>query len=724
MRHRRQDSFKQRLARLLRRGRREKAIELVRDTLAKEPTHASALNEWHRLQAGQPFTYEEVEQKKKQGHLQYLETILTNFSQNPAQLAVLNRSVLKKRLSQLRTALKKVGGIEGLEPATSEQYRLYLNALTKEIKRRRRTIRGKSLLGLSLIAGLGLVGACSMALIHRAHEAADALEQVWQNHELQPDYADSALRTYDTGFNRMLDRRVGNIAERISFRIQNQSARIKQAIAVLSEIQRGNGKLAELSIAERVEIQDTCRIQSKESLPLIALWNTLYLREKEQMERLKSVHIADLLAPLPPMQALSGLPQQDLPILEKRLDALQLKKQRFKELSSLYKLDKKDIIYFTKEHKHISSIKKELEQFRTCLQTLSAAHDYQGYRDLLRKGPDLQQYIAGQHLLSATEALPSKQDFQRAMQMAAAQDIPEDFIPAAIRTLVYEGSSISEKCPATREQLQTMENIFALSGAPVALYQIINKDNEVCYSESQPQIKDKHLVFQRSVYDPLRPTGDISTISWKNPHEIWIKIIDLRPLWKACGFDKPQQFFNTAHFPSLLSIILNTEAPHCPALARAYLYHKISELMRQHSPQALAGFGYTPTMKQHIEEFEQLRKQCNIPLLGMCWLRQTPDYIAAEHAFTRWFRKHKGFSYEKEIKKHAGERLLLHAQFCGYVNEYGKPVFRESHAAGTKVWYADKGQVHSFCLGDDMPQLPGLSPLFIAKKVTPQQYQP
>lgn len=724
MRRRKQDPFKQNIISLLRQGRRTDAIAMVRDTLEKTPNHAAANQEWKRLQQGLPFSFEETLQRQSEKIRRQLEAILTDFARNPAQIAGLSVGVIKKKLKHVQSVVDQVGGADALQGTLAEQYQMYVAALTKERGRRKKNRRGKSLLWVGVLAGMGLLGLSGMAVVHRANVAADKLEDAWRHREKQPDVATAALHTYDTGFNRMLNRRVGHAADRIAHRVKNQYARLARAHALLNDIYNGKGKLAELSIEQRVEILQLCRLQSKQSAPVIKLWNILYLREKDRMESLQSSQIAELLEPLPPMPALSGIPKDDLPIIDQRMQELKQKLKRFTELNALYKLEKENVKSFSQELERLKLAKSELKKLHSCLHTLSAAQSYATYREMLEKRPATQHYPVAPSLQISVKDLPAQQDFLLDMQQQAAPGVPPELIPAVIRTLVYGGSTISDDCPANREQLQTMENIFALSGASVVLYQLINEEGEVCYAEEPPEIKEKEVIFRRSVYDPLRDTGDIRPVTWKDPSKVWIKPVDVRALWKACGFDAPQDFFNHARFPAILSSILNTEDRNCPVLARAYLYQKISELMRQQVPPAMIGIGFAPTMEKHLDDFEQLRKKLHVNLTGMCWVRHTPRLAAAEIAFTRWFREHRGAEYEKEIEDLVSEKLLLKAEYCGYVNEYGKPIYSEKPEKGATVSYADKKEIRRYQAGEEPAQLPPLSPLFVAKRVYKQQYQP
>lgn len=298
------------------------------------------------------------------------------------------------------------------------------------------------------------------------------------------------------------------------------------------------------------------------------------------------------------------------------------------------------------------------------------------------------------------------------------QNVKPGLLVAARKSLLEGKPSFSADFPASREQLHHLNELLANSALSVLLYEHIDTaTNERALSEVMPEIRYGRACFPRSMYDPEREEHNKKAVEWHNPHAVVSRVIDPRPLHKQLGLGNRTGFYTTVNLPGMLTDIFRIQGSGIPALARAYVLHYIIRANNAWQDNMLTGMRYAPKTRQALQEFEKLRKSCDIRLDGNCWLQYSAKHAAAERKFAKWFAQHRNLNFQEELKKNMGALMKVTPRFCGYINEKGEAKLFETAKEGQLIWYdSETGGMTATAWGDELNKPLRLSPIFTMEK--------
>lgn len=705
-RRRRPDPILQKVRQLARSGKRAAAGELLEATLRQNPNHLKVREEYSRYLTNEPFTFEVKDYEELQG-------IISEFLTSPQMLVSMRSSSLKrlqKRVHYLQRAQEHM--LNAMEKKTLSQLR---TNSARELKRRRKPLGKIAIITGSILAVLGLIAGISFFLVKRAESAAEILDAASKNGVTRV-AAQNLLSIHDTGLNRTLNRRVRAEAENLRAYLRAQQQRARELDAVLTVIEKGEQSVVGQGVRRRAEIERKLKALGKDAMPLQARWAILCNREKDALNQQRISLSEELMAPLPPGQSLKNDIQVDSDILHRRQKTLQQRINIFEDAGVALNLSKDLIEPALQEYEANEKMLAEISQLRNLLQLLPAAHDYATFCERLGSWePRL--YPAAQNMLQISKKLPEEKDLKGLMQ-EHGQDVKPGLLLAARKSLLEGAPSFSEQFPATREQLAILEELLENAALKTRLYEHIDTAvNERALSEEMPVERMGRACFPRSALDPARDASERKRVEWHNPGAVVSRVIDPRPLCNKLGLNNRTGFYATANLPELLTDIFRIDSKEVPALARAYVFHHLVLAINKAAEPMLNGLRYAPRMQKAIARFEKLRESCGVKLDGDCWLHHSHKHVIAESRFTNWFNENRKLNFQKELKENLGKLMRVAPRFCGYINEYGRPVLFETVKNGQLFWYMkEDGAIASATMGDELRNPHKLSPVFTRER--------
>lgn len=707
MRRRRTDPLLHKLRQLSSNGRRAEALQLLQETLRQNPNHSRAREELTRHLTGRPYTFEEKASDE-------LQEILASYRTTPGMLGETAPRALKrlsKRLHYLQRELQHL-----LSEADTKSLRQLNQGIMRELNRQRNSrTRPYGIAGACLILLMGVAG-CYYYLNTRAEQAAAVLHQACDCETTSIDSARQLLAVHDTGLNRTLCRNVSSGAERLRAHIKAAYNRSKELDSILCTIEIGKESVVSLGVRRRAEIERMLKLPCHHAKELQQRWAALCQAEQAALNQQRMELVRELLAPVPDREALSGEVEADLRTVEARCKFLQQRILLYEDAGETLGITTDDIKPLLDEHKAMTSLKQEIKALQRLLFLLPSAHDYATYRALLAEMKP-RHYAAAIELLEVLQQIP-EEDTVRGMMQEHGQNLRPGLLQASRKSLLENGATFSHEFPATREQLLLLEELISNTALRTRIYELTDTaENKQAYAEKLPELRAGRACIVRSALDPMRTMQENQTEEWHNPHAIVSREIDPRPLYFELGLDKRSLFFTTANLPSLLTRVFHIEGAHIPALARAYVFHHLSQANAAAAEPILSGLRFAPAMRQIIEEFDALRAEVGIELNGSCWLYSSPLHTTAERKFAHWFHKHRKCDFVDELKRNLGALIRVAPRFCGYINERGEPVLFEETEPGKLIWYmgADAAMTTSRW-GEPLLHPIRLSPVFTVER--------
>lgn len=706
MGRRRPDPVLQKVRQLVRKGKRAEAVELLEETLRQNPNHAKARKEYNLHLTNQPFTFEVKEYEE-------LQKIISDFLTSPQALGSMKARALRNLRNRTHYLLQaQAHMLTVIEKKTVQQLRTNIN---RELQRRRKPAGKVIIILASVVLCLILITGIILFLVKRAESAARTLNQAAEQHCSRA-VGLNLLNIHDTGLNRTLDRSVGVAADKLRYHLKATERRIREVDAILYSIEKGEQSVVSQGVHKRAHVGRILKALGADAPPFQLRWNRLLQREKDALQRERISLVEDLMAPLTPPDALTGSPDDDIPILTRRNNLLQQRIDIFQDAEKAFDLPEELIEREVKELAEVKLILKEVVSLRNMLRLLPEAADYETYHQRLASIKTAH-YAMSREVQKVCRLLPDLKKI-RALMQGHGQKVNPELMQAARTSLLDGGPTFSTAFPATKEQLHLLNELLTNSALKTRLYALTDTAaNLHAYSETLPEFRHGKACFLRSALDPERDVFDKKAVEWHNPRAVVQRTLDPRPLHRQLGLHNRTGFHATVNLPKMLTATLQIRGEHIPALARAYVFHYLIRTNDLASEPYLKGLQYAPEMRQTIESFEKLRRECRVRLDGDCWLRRSPEHAAAERRFEKWFNKHHDVDFTKELKRHFGGLMRIAPKFCGYVNEQRKIVLLREYEPGKLFWYlSQNGSMTTSTTGSSLQNPARFSPVFTTEK--------
>lgn len=704
MARRKTDPVMQKLRRLARAGRRREAVEVLEQALRDNPSHAKVREELTRYVTGKPFSFEETDFSE-------LKEILTDFLRQPQRLCSYRKKGLKRLRHRVNYLEQTLGHMLSVtDKKTIQQLRA---AIDRERQRRSKPLgRIGTITAICLGVAL-LVSGGGFYLWKNAEKAADALSSARDNY--QKSTAENLLKVHDTGLNRTLNRRVGEEADRLRSLIKASTQRMNEVDSILKRIENGSESVVGQGVRRRAQIERRLQELGPDAIDLQTRWAELCRKEKKELNQQRLSLAEELMLPLPEWEALQGIPRLDKETLEKRQKKLQQRLNIYEDTAEALKLPEDIILPVKQEMETNKKLLSEIRAFVNLLELLPSAHDFDSYRKFLLQFKS-DSYQPARDMLAVLQHFPTVTDIQSMMQ-EHGQNLPAGLLLAARKSLVEGGPSFSRDFPATRRQLHILNELLTNSALATRVYELTNTVEGLhAYSEALPELRYGRACFNRSGLDPERDVSSRKYEEWQNPQAVVSRTLDPRSLYKLLGLDNKSGFATTVNLPLAITKLMQHEHPEVPALAKAYIFYHLLLINESSSHQVLSGLRYAPTMREAVESFEVLRRECNVRLDGNCWLYYSPEYTAAEIRYARWFKKNKKVNFAGELRKNLNSLFNVSPRFCGYIDENAEAVLFEKIKADKSIWYLSNGALITTPYGSRLEKPDRLSPVFIMEK--------
>ncbi|MGN0865358.1 MAG: hypothetical protein ACI4P8_04360 [Akkermansia sp.] len=357
---------------------------------------------------------------------------------------------------------------------------------------------------------------------------------------------------------------------------------------------------------------------------------------------------------------------------------------------------------------------EEIAVFTRLQQQLGRRMSYADYRELLRS-PALQLYQPAQQLLEALSSLPEAAELEKMLHGELLHLSPEK-LSRWYGVLAGEAPTFGSASPATAEQVAQLRELESNRALAACLYHIQMPDGSAYVSEEPPSFANGELRLRRSPFDPLLPLGQASEVRRGDPQLARVELCRTEPLWQLLGLPEHPPA-TESRLAQLLTAVVNTPAPSCPALARAYVFHHLLCLTETPDTAAEALRLLCPSLRADAASFRRVQRDAAFPLTGDCWLQpRTAAYQHAEAVWKAWFLERRDRDYAGELREKMEQTRALHAQCCGCADVQGEPVLNRQLDPERRVWYVDMGRFRAASAQRLPKRLPPLSPLVILSR--------
>ncbi len=712
MARRRTDSFSRRLHSLAHSAQWDELRALLRERLEQQPDDEEARSELNRLEHGLPLrVLESALERQRRLAKEMREELAAELAlhrNNPALPAEWDAPLLRKRIRRISSIRTVLGSQlpDELRPAAED----YLTTLNHELRcRMRRQTRLRALLLLPVL--LGLAAATALSFRQRAVQLDESLTDALAADDVLA--VEHAANVADSGINRLVHPQLAEHIEQARSwlkRVRREQARVEPLIAALES---GRGSVADLPQARRAEIENGLRRLPRNAQELRARWQRLCDRERDELKRQLEAVRLHYAAPLPPLPPPGGNLREDDRLLRQQQTRLEQKLRDFAEAQQAYALPDSLMEPTRKRLPELAQRLEDVGNMRRTAAALPAARSYSQYRSILAQNKP-QRYEPALQMLEILDRLPTEEELRDQMQ-DKNRKLPPGMLEAARRALLEGGPTFTPTFHANALQVSLMEDLFTSRSLRTPLYELSSEGREYWLTESQPVLGPDGIRFTPSAFDSKLTTESPRLIVWENTQHAYIRRIDTVALMQRLNITR-ERFFRDTNLPALLDSLMQPCAPTCPALARAYIYKRLSMVMQAHEWPRMLGLPYAPTLRADLGSFAELERQLGFALEPGCWLLPSPERDAAEKAFARWFREREGRSYAGEIRSNFGKLVGLHPRFVGYIDENAAVRLCQPVEEGKLLWYISNGGVTTTPLGQELEAPALLSPLFIIEK--------
>ena len=672
-------------------GDMKKARKLLCAMQEKAPEDAEVAEELRRLDHGEALLITESpkERRKRLSEEAQLELSDTVRRYDDAKkLACLHLSELKELRKKLRQALALLKA-EGIYAPTGTG--AYKNMLEDELERRQKKhSRLKMRLLLIICSIAALAGITLGALYSRTRSILSQLEEAYTARDWEK--VKLLQRNADTGIHRLMSADTELLLNKISAwqtAVKKRSAELDKQL----EVYRRRRMISDLSLEERGAFLRKVR-SLPDPLPkrLLQQWEELCRPEKEALDKQRAAIVAELKAPHP-FPTLSGIVAQDIPLLREARDALQAVTRKFTDAKDTYNLAPLLITVTQSRLGRVEAYLADAEMLQRMQNLLKSALHYTQHLKAM-EGLNPKHYEPALAAAKLCKSFPSYEELNLEIRYRNYR-IPKKLTKQLSRAIGDKGPTFNVKHPATREQLDLMQDIFTSRLLRRSLYEISNRATaETYYAEQKPSVRDGKAVFTISEFDTQYKTNKSNRIEW-DAKVVWVTELDPTPLLRAAPMER-STFFLTSNLADLLGRITHVHDSNCPALAKAYVYHTLLRLMETTSKNDLIyGRSFSKTLDRDINEFRTACNRANITLTVDCWLKRGTEIARANDIFTKWFKEHADRDYSTEMSKTFTDNLRRQPRYIGYVDEAKQLIYREKVAPGKRIWYYSEGKLVS-----------------------------
>ncbi len=680
---------------------------LLEKLLAENPQDEQALAELARLKAGKNLRC--TENKKERGLREAKEArhaiakLLDKWTIGD-DLKAVTATELREVLHSLRTHVAVLRRQKTpAPPGTSD----LLSKLTHELGRRKKhTSHWARRAVIVLLLLVAIAGGAMLVLRERAVSLSHRLEKAVKENEW--DRTQSLLDAVDTGINRLLLPSVNSLTDRTRSwqqKVLNSFRELTNQLEVYKRIRT----VSALSIEERGSFLRAIRkLPMPYSGRLLAEWDALCRPERETLERQKREAIARISQELriPP---LTGDPRQDRDSLRTSRDELSKECAKFDDVRETFSLDPLLISPLQEQMKKLDTLLRDIENLLRTTQLLDAARNYEDHFKAV-EGFAPKSYKPARQAADKLRHLPKPDDMHGQLR-AARHGVPASFSPHIIRALLKTGPTFGPTSPANQQHLRLMEDPFTSLTLRRTIYAVDSYGGQTFYTEKAPEMKpDGSVSFELSTMDPMVRTSASMTL--KSFAYAGSRVLNASPVMDATGIDR-STFFLQANVPNLLGILTSSKLSNTPALARAYLYNTMLEMLRNLPDQEKLCRVFSPVLKEDTDSFRELCSKVDFPLSVTCWLSHSPRAAQAEKDFAEWFREHANRFYADEIRRNFSTLLKEPMGYVGYVDTDGAPHFKGSPPPPDKTLrYFSEGKLTASPASSPLLSPDPFSPIF------------
>jgi len=569
------------------------------------------------------------------------------------------------------------------------------------------------LLVLLLLAGG--VSAIGSILLLRAEQKAELLQHALDAGEWGR--ASSLKDEIGTRLYSLFDGRLKHALHRVERREKRQTQARRLLERRLSEVRQGSLRPSALRASELAEVERALCELHPSCQYLEEEWQELCRREQEHLEKRRKEVVRKLQAELLPEVDLCGEPERDSLMLHHRLEQVERQKQRWLDARDAYHLPQSALQPILRQEEQTRCLLKEATVMQQLLSRLPLARHYGQYLVWMRQ-TTVSAYPSALRWMSIVPHLPEESTLLRFMQ-ASRLGLPVEKLEHLYSAHVQRGATFSPACPATQKQVHLMEGVFSCRSLLRVLMEWENSRGERCLVEEPPLRTSHHFLrLTRSELDPAYSLSSSPSLLWNAVDCRQVRRMDVAALLEVCHIRR-ETFFRELNLTDTLGKIARYEREDCPALARAWLYNVLLDVMQAHPASGLMGLAYSPTLRADSDSFRQLRERCRIRLDAGCWLASTHEAQQAEESFRLWFRKRRHRDYAGEVSRRMSSLLRVHPLYVGYVNEKGKVIFCRNVPPRSSLWYLSEGRLTQTPEGAPLHRPSPLSPVLIAETSFP-----
>lgn len=688
-------------------GDMDTARHLLKTMVQESPEDEEAQAELKRLENGEPLLITESPKTRRNrlGEEAQQELSVAVSQYGSKELACKPTEELKVLKNNLRRQLALLKEAKIYAPRGTGAYKRRLDA--ELARRQKKHSRTNLRLVLCLLGALALLSGVTFALYSRARNAVSRLDEACQNEDWIR--VQVLLKNADTGINRLMNSETEGVVNQVKawqiITIRRSTELTKQL-----DIYRRRRMISSLSLEERAAfLREIRSLPEHFSQELQKQWDELCRPEKEALDNQRAAIIAELREPIPRLE-LTGEPKKDQSYLIKARDQLQAVVKKFNDAKDTFNLDP---LLITVTQNRLDQVKIYLSDVEMLLRAQSLLKNSLTYTHHLQALSGLTPKLYAPAITAAElcRSFPGYDEICSEMRYRI-YEMPKNLPQEITAAITDKAPSFSPKHPATREQVDCMQDIFTSRTLRKKIYDICNHvTGERYYVDQPPSVKDNKAVFTISELDEHYKTGHSNRVEC-DAKAVWFVELDATPLLRAADFSR-DQFFLATNLPDALGRITGIHQPNCPALAKAYVYHTLLSVIEQ-DPNAKDSFGlrYSKTLAQDIRDFHKLCDEIKLRLTVGCWMSRSPEHATAETLFARWFQEHADRDYCAEMSKTFSDINRKRLRYIGYVDEDKQPCFKSEPMPDKRLWYFSAGKLTSSFADQPLASPSPYSPVF------------
>ncbi len=680
----RKHSWERTLRRYALAGNKKKAEQILRARLKSHPEDSFAVAELERLLADAPLRVTESPAQRQSRELNEMlsraEHLISKYSEE-ALTSLKEEHLLKlhRELKELHHQLRRVRNNK--HTAISEHLKLIKNELKRKSQKQHRNYLRKLAVPMGILAVF--IGVISISY-HKADTNEQELSAAISHNRYQQITA--VAKAVDIPIYRLLHPQLNQTIREANQWIASTNIRVSKLTEVISKLEQSHGSISSMSLSQRAEIEQDLLKLPEDMRELSLRWQRLSDLEHEQLTRLRDEYVRELQQPLPPIPPATGNTQQDSAAIHEQLALLLEIRRKYRVAPASYNLDP-DILRRVEEREaQLRSTLADISAYRRLNDEMPKVRTYQQHLRILNAFTPTQ-YPPALRITATTPLLPTEESVKNLLRDPARPNVPSEAqVHAAACTHMRGQGTFTVAYPASMAQVHLAEDLFTAPSLYRKIYEVSDGQGEVCYTESLPDVDATGRIrITRSDLDPA-VTINNRDVRWEDTGRATSRVINAGILMQELKLDKAD-FFSSANIPRLLTTIVNFHHPECPALAQAFVYHRLLMLLDIHEHRFMTGVNYCPTMRRHASELSALMREHHLTMSCGLWINNSQRLKRAEAAFRQWFEQRRGTDYSAEIRKNFEPLLRTGITYCGYADENGTlKIFRELQP-GSTIWY-------------------------------------